>query len=97
MLNHNYGELYLRRMKASDTAESIIDAMALAAKGEICRMRRRKPPIVAVRHGFPGEVVAVGYTKQDVKARMFGGGRTWSDTTRFFRVPRSTQKSACSD
>lgn len=88
MLKHNYGELYLRRIKPGDMADSIQDALAMEMRSEICRFHQRKPPIVAVRRGFPGQVMAVGYSKEEIRRRMGGAGRTWAETARFFRVGR---------
>lgn len=92
MLKHNFGDLYLRRMKITDKADSMMTAVALAARGAIYRGMGRKPPIVAVRRGYPGEVMAVGYTKSELKARFIGGGRSWKETSRFFRAPLPTRK-----
>lgn len=85
MLKHNYGELYLRRMSPRDQADSIFTAMSMAAKEEICLIQGRKPPIVAVRRGFPNEVVAVDYTKRALRRQFLG--RPFRDTCRWFRQP----------
>ena len=97
MLKHNSGDLYLRRMKLTDKADSMMTSVALAARGTICQNTGRKPPIVAVRRGFPGEVMAVGYTKRELKARFIGGGRCWKETARFFRVARPAKKEDVSE
>lgn len=85
MLKHNYGELYLRRLSPQDQADSIFTAMSMAAKEEICLIQGRKRPVVAVRRGFPNEVVAVDYTKTALRRKFHG--RPFRDTCRWFRQP----------
>lgn len=88
MLKHNYGDIYLRRLKPTDKSESMMTAISMSAGKMLCEQHNRKVPIVAVRRGFPGEVMAVGYTKRELKARFLSGGRSWSETARFFRAPQ---------
>lgn len=92
MLKHNCGDIYLRRMKPTDEADSMMTSVAMAAREAICRGTGRKAPVVAVRRGFPGEVVAVGCSKRELKARFISGGKCWRETACFFRVPKPTRK-----
>lgn len=89
MLKHNYGEMYLRRMKPTDKADSIFTATSMAAKEMIRDQHDGRAPIVAVRRGFPGEVIAVGYTKEDVR-RQFSD-RPFKEVCQWFRQPMSTE------
>jgi hypothetical protein len=45
---------------------------------------------VAVRRGFPGEVLACGYTRNELKSRFHPG--PWKRTQKFFRVAKTGQQ-----
>lgn len=82
-LRYTKGTLYIRRAKPGDQADSIFTAMSMAAK------EFNKGPrgyFVAVRRGFPGQVLACDYTKQKLKKRFYPG--PWKRTQHFFRVAK---------
>jgi len=83
-LRYTRGMLYIRRAKSTDKADSIFTAMSMAAK-EAARGPRGY--FVAVRRGFPGEVLACDYTRQGLKSRFHPG--PWKRTQRFFRVAKA--------
>lgn len=85
-LKYTKGMLYVRRAKPGDQADSIMTAVQMAAKELI---RGRRGYFVAVRRGFPGEVIACGYTKHEVKQRFHPG--PWKRTERFFRIAKGDQ------
>jgi hypothetical protein len=85
-LKYTKGTLYGRRAKPDDQADSVITAMQMAAKE---MLRGRRGYFVAVRRGFPGEVIACGATKRDVKQRFQPG--PWQHAARFFRTAKGGQ------
>lgn len=54
MLKHNYGDIYLRRMKPTDKADSLMTSVAMAAREAICRGTGRKPPLSQCAADFLG-------------------------------------------
>lgn len=83
MLKYRYGELYIRRLRKGDKCTSILDAFALAAL-KLTAERTGRLPYVAVRRGFPGEILASSLSRRDLMERLTHG-RSWNSTRKFFR------------
>jgi len=80
------GSLYIRRFKEGDQADSIFDAVRMAADQLLNKRNRKNHFYVAVRRGFPGQVLATGRSKRDIQRRFIG--RPWSETQKFFRTAK---------
>lgn len=87
MSKYRKGVLYVRRLKPSDRAGSIITAYQIAAKKLLSEKLGRGLPFVLVRHGFRGEsVLEVGDTRAELQGRVWGsGGASFKVTARAWR------------
>ena len=85
-LRFTKGSLYIRRFKEGDQADSIFDAVRMAADQMINQRKGKDHFYVAVRRGFPHEVLASGRCKRDIQRRFLG--RSWRDTQKFFRTAK---------
>lgn len=79
------GRAYVRRMKTTDKSDSAIVGYRMAFLELLARQKKRKMPMVLVRHGFPNMVMAVERTRDDIY-ESFGPGRTRREINRFFEV-----------
>ena len=87
MSKYRMGVLYVRRIKPSDTTDSMITAVQMAARRMLCERLGKRPPFVLVRHGRRGEsVMAVDYSRRGLQSRIYGsGGRNFKATARAWR------------
>ncbi len=90
-LRYTKGQLYIRRVHPKDGADSIFTAYAMAANGMLSTRRGKGHYYVAVRRGFPHEVLETALSKRDLKARFIG--RPWSETRQWFRVKKDGSSS----
>ena len=88
MSKYRKGMLYVRRLKASDKANSYITALQIAAKKLIAEEHGRGLPFVLVQHGFRGQsVMEVGDSRAELQARIWGsGGLSFKATARAWRI-----------
>ncbi len=85
-LRYTRGQLYIRRYKQGDQADSIITAYAMAANGLLNAQHGKSHYYVAVRRGFPNEVLETARSKRELKARFIG--RPWREARQWFRMAK---------
>ena len=94
-LRYTRGQLYLRRYKQGDQADSIITAYEMAANGLLNAQHGKSHYYVAVRRGFPHEVLATDKSKRELRRRFTG--RSWQETRQWFRVAQKDRRQAEED
>lgn len=85
-LKYTKGTLYIRRFKEGDQADSIFDAMRMAANQLLNKRNGKDYFYVAVRRGHPSTVVATGRCRRDIQRQFIG--RSWRSTQKFFRTAK---------
>lgn len=88
-IRYTKGQLYIRRFKHGDQADSIFTACEMAGNEMLNAKRGKNHFYVAVRRGFPHEVLVTSRSKRELKRRFLG--RSWQETRQWFRVAKEVR------